>query len=106
MRRIILDLFAGPGGWSHALTVLGARDVGLEPRTGSPCALPRAPRSPEGTVSVAIAFTGVGLCESERNDLVGREEFLGHMLRIGRKTGVAAASLLRSHLNWRVCGSR
>lgn len=30
MRRIILDLFAGPGGWSHALTVLGARDVGLE----------------------------------------------------------------------------
>ncbi|MET9294387.1 DNA cytosine methyltransferase [Streptomyces sp. NPDC003077] len=25
-----LDLFAGPGGWSHALTVLGARDVGLE----------------------------------------------------------------------------
>lgn len=30
MRQIILDLFAGPGGWSHALTVLGARDVGLE----------------------------------------------------------------------------
>ncbi|MFF4031692.1 DNA cytosine methyltransferase [Streptomyces sviceus] len=27
---MILDLFAGPGGWSHALTVLGARDVGLE----------------------------------------------------------------------------
>ncbi|WP_443060020.1 DNA cytosine methyltransferase [Streptomyces sp. NBC_00485] len=30
MRRIILDLFAGPGGWSHALTGLGARDIGLE----------------------------------------------------------------------------
>ncbi|GAA3496697.1 DNA cytosine methyltransferase [Streptomyces prasinosporus] len=30
MRRIILDLFAGPGGWSHALSVLGARDIGLE----------------------------------------------------------------------------
>jgi DNA (cytosine-5)-methyltransferase 1 len=30
VRRIILDLFAGPGGWSHALTVLGARDIGLE----------------------------------------------------------------------------
>lgn len=28
--RLILDLFAGPGGWSHALAVLGARDVGLE----------------------------------------------------------------------------
>ncbi|WP_405627001.1 DNA cytosine methyltransferase [Streptomyces sp. NBC_01396] len=27
---MILDLFAGPGGWSHALTVLGTRDVGLE----------------------------------------------------------------------------
>ncbi|MEU2082354.1 DNA cytosine methyltransferase [Streptomyces albus] len=27
---MILDLFAGPGGWSHALMVLGARDVGLE----------------------------------------------------------------------------
>lgn len=27
---MILDLFAGPGGWSHALTVLGRRDVGLE----------------------------------------------------------------------------
>ncbi|WP_406220652.1 DNA cytosine methyltransferase [Streptomyces decoyicus] len=27
---MILDLFAGPGGWSHALSVLGARDVGLE----------------------------------------------------------------------------
>ncbi|MEU6192308.1 DNA cytosine methyltransferase [Streptomyces sp. NPDC047061] len=27
---MILDLFAGPGGWSHALTVLGARDLGLE----------------------------------------------------------------------------
>ncbi|MDF3292387.1 DNA cytosine methyltransferase [Streptomyces silvisoli] len=27
---MILDLFAGPGGWSHALTVLGIRDVGLE----------------------------------------------------------------------------
>jgi DNA (cytosine-5)-methyltransferase 1 len=27
---VILDLFAGPGGWTHALTVLGARDVGLE----------------------------------------------------------------------------
>ncbi|MGW1015430.1 DNA cytosine methyltransferase [Streptomyces niveus] len=27
---MILDLFAGPGGWSHALTVLGGRDVGLE----------------------------------------------------------------------------
>lgn len=26
----ILDLFAGPGGWSHSLNVLGARDVGLE----------------------------------------------------------------------------
>jgi DNA (cytosine-5)-methyltransferase 1 len=30
VRRIILDLFAGPGGWSHALTALGARDIGLE----------------------------------------------------------------------------
>ncbi|WP_413115465.1 DNA cytosine methyltransferase [Streptomyces sp. CY1] len=27
---LILDLFAGPGGWSHALTVLGMGDVGLE----------------------------------------------------------------------------
>ncbi len=27
---MIVDLFAGPGGWSHALTLLGARDVGLE----------------------------------------------------------------------------
>ncbi|MEV0445551.1 DNA cytosine methyltransferase [Streptomyces spectabilis] len=27
---MILDLFAGPGGWSQALTVLGVRDVGLE----------------------------------------------------------------------------
>ncbi|MEV8125385.1 DNA cytosine methyltransferase [Streptomyces sp. NPDC085944] len=27
---IVLDLFAGPGGWSHALTVLGVRDIGLE----------------------------------------------------------------------------
>ncbi|MDX2821583.1 DNA cytosine methyltransferase [Streptomyces ipomoeae] len=25
-----LDLFAGPGGWSHALNVLGVRDIGLE----------------------------------------------------------------------------
>ncbi|MEU3188395.1 DNA cytosine methyltransferase [Streptomyces sp. NPDC006923] len=30
MSRFIIDLFAGPGGWSHALTVLGVRDVGLE----------------------------------------------------------------------------
>ncbi|MCX5203168.1 DNA cytosine methyltransferase [Streptomyces sp. NBC_00237] len=27
---MILDLFAGPGGWSHALAALGIRDVGLE----------------------------------------------------------------------------
>ncbi|MFF3849648.1 DNA cytosine methyltransferase [Streptomyces sp. NPDC002328] len=27
---MVLDLFAGPGGWSHPLTVLGAREVGLE----------------------------------------------------------------------------
>ncbi|MGY9065407.1 DNA cytosine methyltransferase [Streptomyces sp. CAS3] len=27
---MVLDLFAGPGGWGHALTVLGVRDVGLE----------------------------------------------------------------------------
>ncbi len=27
---IVLDLFAGPGGWSHALSVLGVRDIGLE----------------------------------------------------------------------------
>ncbi|MFI2204601.1 DNA cytosine methyltransferase [Streptomyces sp. NPDC020192] len=27
---MILDLFAGPGGWSHSLSVLGARDIGLE----------------------------------------------------------------------------
>ncbi|TWV42575.1 DNA cytosine methyltransferase [Streptomyces misionensis] len=27
---MVLDLFAGPGGWSHALTLLGMRDVGLE----------------------------------------------------------------------------
>ncbi|MFP8887046.1 DNA cytosine methyltransferase [Streptomyces mangrovi] len=27
---MILGLFAGPGGWSHALTVLGAHDIGLE----------------------------------------------------------------------------
>ncbi|MEU0305381.1 DNA cytosine methyltransferase [Streptomyces cyaneofuscatus] len=27
---MILDLFAGPGGWSHALTVFGERDIGLE----------------------------------------------------------------------------
>lgn len=27
---MILDLFSGPGGFSHALTVLGVRDVGLE----------------------------------------------------------------------------
>ncbi|GGS92679.1 DNA cytosine methyltransferase [Streptomyces chromofuscus] len=26
----ILDLFSGPGGWSHSLNVLGVRDVGLE----------------------------------------------------------------------------
>ncbi|MFJ5546677.1 DNA cytosine methyltransferase [Streptomyces sp. NPDC093225] len=30
MRGIVLDLFAGPGGWGHALHVLGVRDVGLE----------------------------------------------------------------------------
>jgi DNA (cytosine-5)-methyltransferase 1 len=30
VRRIVLDLFAGPGGWSHALSVLGTRDIGLE----------------------------------------------------------------------------
>ncbi|WP_406186139.1 DNA cytosine methyltransferase [Streptomyces sp. NBC_01006] len=30
MRRYVFDLFAGPGGWSHALAVLGVRDVGLE----------------------------------------------------------------------------
>lgn len=30
MRGLALDLFAGPGGWSHALAVLGVRDVGLE----------------------------------------------------------------------------
>jgi DNA (cytosine-5)-methyltransferase 1 len=29
-RGLILDLFAGPGGWSHAAAVLGVRDVGLE----------------------------------------------------------------------------
>lgn len=27
---MILDLFAGPGGWSHALALLGTRDIGLE----------------------------------------------------------------------------
>ncbi|MBU7598874.1 DNA cytosine methyltransferase [Streptomyces sp. P38-E01] len=27
---MILDLFAGPGGWSRALAVLGAQDIGLE----------------------------------------------------------------------------
>ena len=30
MSRLIVDLFAGPGGWSHAVTVLGLKDVGLE----------------------------------------------------------------------------
>ncbi|MFF1782076.1 DNA cytosine methyltransferase [Streptomyces virginiae] len=30
MRDLVLDLFAGPGGWGHALHVLGVRDVGLE----------------------------------------------------------------------------
>lgn len=30
MRDLVVDLFAGPGGWSHALHVLGVRDVGLE----------------------------------------------------------------------------
>ncbi|WP_327417531.1 DNA cytosine methyltransferase [Streptomyces sp. NBC_01233] len=30
MRRYVFDLFAGPGGWSHALQVLGVRDIGLE----------------------------------------------------------------------------
>ncbi len=30
MRRIVLDLFAEPGDWSHALTVPGARGTGLE----------------------------------------------------------------------------
>ncbi|MFH9002861.1 hypothetical protein ACH4E5_06385 [Streptomyces afghaniensis] len=34
MRRLILDLFAVPDGWSHAHTVLEAGDIGLEPRTG------------------------------------------------------------------------
>ncbi|MGW2477928.1 DNA cytosine methyltransferase [Streptomyces sp. NPDC001665] len=27
---MIIDLFAGPGGWSHALATLGVRDIGLE----------------------------------------------------------------------------
>lgn len=26
----VVDLFAGPGGWSHALSVVGVRDIGLE----------------------------------------------------------------------------
>lgn len=30
MTGLVLDLFAGPGGWSHALTRFGARDIGLE----------------------------------------------------------------------------
>ncbi|SDN15783.1 hypothetical protein SAMN05444921_120124 [Streptomyces wuyuanensis] len=30
MRRIILDLFAGPGGLSHALAVPGARNIGVD----------------------------------------------------------------------------
>jgi DNA (cytosine-5)-methyltransferase 1 len=29
-RGIVLDAFAGPGGWSYAASVLGVRDVGLE----------------------------------------------------------------------------
>ncbi|MFJ8888156.1 DNA cytosine methyltransferase [Streptomyces sp. NPDC102402] len=29
-RALIIDLFAGPGGWSRALGVLGVRDIGLE----------------------------------------------------------------------------
>lgn len=29
-RGLVLDLFAGPGGWSHAAAVLGVRDIGLE----------------------------------------------------------------------------
>jgi DNA (cytosine-5)-methyltransferase 1 len=29
-RGLVLDAFAGPGGWSHAASVLGIRDVGLE----------------------------------------------------------------------------
>ncbi|KOT61244.1 DNA cytosine methyltransferase, partial [Streptomyces rimosus] len=27
---MIVDLFAGPGGWSYALSLLGVRDIGLE----------------------------------------------------------------------------
>lgn len=30
MNDLIVDLFAGPGGWGPALHVLGVRDVGLE----------------------------------------------------------------------------
>ncbi|GGT22471.1 DNA cytosine methyltransferase [Streptomyces antibioticus] len=30
MKRFVLDLFAGPGGWSHPLRILGVRDIGLE----------------------------------------------------------------------------
>ncbi|WP_071658810.1 DNA cytosine methyltransferase [Mangrovactinospora gilvigrisea] len=30
MRDVILDLFAGPGGWAQGLAMLGRRDVGLE----------------------------------------------------------------------------
>ncbi|MFE5518453.1 DNA cytosine methyltransferase [Streptomyces virginiae] len=30
MKALVLDLFAGPGGWGHALRVLGVHDVGLE----------------------------------------------------------------------------
>ncbi len=29
-RGLLLDLFAGPGGWSYAASVLGVRDLGLE----------------------------------------------------------------------------
>ena len=81
----ILDLFAGPGGWSHALRTLGLADVGIELDPAA-CATRRA--AGHATLRADVAALPVAQFKGKVKGLIGSPPCQG-MSRGGTRAGWA-----------------
>ena len=91
---LILDLFAGPGGWSHALRMLGLADVGIEL---DPAACATRAAAGHATVRADVATLPVAQLRGKLKGLIGSPPCQG-MSAAGKRSGWADLELIGSLL--------
>ena len=87
---LVLDLFAGPGGWSHAARALGLKEIGIE-LDQSACATRRA--AGHATIRADVAALPVAQLAGRLLGVIGSPPCQG-MSAAGLRTGWADLDII------------